>query len=98
MPRTYHQKSFALFPASYSSISFSPLVYPEASVRHVRTLLRNHTYLQLQFNHYLTLYSTIDKVETLLDSLQKNWAEVFNLMTDESFIRLIQPFLIQQHR
>ena len=98
MPRQYRAVSFAPFPAAYSSISFSPLVYFPRSVNRVRGLLREHNNLLLQFNHYLALCAFVDQAEALLDNLQENRAEIFTAMATPTFIRLVQPFLIQHHR
>ena len=97
MPRQHYPKSFAPFSASYSAISFSPLVQSSASMHYVRRLVHDHTDLVLLFNHYLTLCSSIDALKTLLDTLQNKRNEVFDHMTSPNFIRLVQPFLIQQH-
>ena len=97
MPHQYRAVPFAPFPAVYSSVSFSPLIYSPGSVHRVRGLLWDHNNLLLQFNHYLALCAFINQTEALLDSLQGNRAEVFTTMATPTFIRLIQPFLIQHH-
>ena len=72
MPHQYCAVPFAPFPAVYSSVSFSPLVYSPGSVHRVRGLLRDHNNPLLQFNHYLALCAFVDQTEALLDSLQGN--------------------------
>ena len=98
MPRVYRSKSFAPFPASYSSVTFAPVVRPPNTVRRVNHLLREHDILRAQFRHYLNLCSTIHDLETLTDNLQVARAELFTAMTTPNFIRLVQPVLVQQHR
>ena len=86
MPHVYRSKSFAPFPASYSSVTFAPVVRPPNTVRRVNHLLRDHDILRAQFRHYLNLCSTIHDLETLTDNLQVARAELFTAMTTPNFI------------
>ena len=70
MPPThiYEQRSFALFPISYSSETFAPLVREDRQISHVQYLLQGQHASLACFHHYLTTCSTIFSLErTLLE-------------------------------
>ena len=96
--RTYHQRSFAPFPITYSSESFAPLVREDQQISHVRYLLRGQHAALARFCHYLTDCSTIFGLEQTLQELQDNCDHVFTDFTTPDVIYRLQPFLIQSRR
>ena len=96
--RTYHQRSFAPFPITYSSESFAPLVREDQQISHVRYLLQGQHATLTRFRHYLTDCSTIFALEQTLQELQDNRNHIFADFTTPDIIYRLQLFLIQSHR
>ena len=96
--RTYHQRSFALFPITYSSESFAALVMEDRQISHVRYLLRGQHAALARFCHYLTNCWMIFALEQTLQELRDNCDHVFADFTTPNVIYRLQPFLIQSHR
>ena len=96
--RTYHQRSFAPFPITYSSESFAPLVQEDRQIAHVRYLLRGQHAALTRFRHYLTDCSMIFALEQTLQELQDNRDYVFADFTTPDVVYRLQPFLIQSCR
>ena len=96
--RTYHQQLFALFPITYSSESFAPIVREDRQTSHVRYLLRGQHAALACFRHYLTDCSTIFALEQTLQELRDNRDYIFADFTTPDIIYWLQPFLIQSRR
>ena len=96
--RTYHQRSFAPFPITYSSESFAPLVWEDRQIAHVRYLLRGQHAVLARFRHYLTDCSMIFALEQTLQELRDNHDYVFADFTTPDIVYRLQPFLIQSRR
>src|ERR1700679_1683695 len=93
MSRDYQYRSFAPFTRRYTSISFASLVHQDANVSHIIRLLNGRNDSIAYFRFYLSLSNAIHNLERTLNVLYNDRNQVFETMTDDDFVRLIQPFL-----
>ena len=93
--RLYQQRSFALFPITYSSELFTPYVKEDRHIGHVCHLLCDDHASLARFHHYLTTFSTIFSLKQTVRELQENCDHIFDDFVTPDTIQRLQPFLVQ---